>query len=933
MPPDTQTDPPAGEPAPVLLVDDHPANLLVLEAVLAAPGLDLVRASSGEEALRKLADRDFAVVLLDLDMPGLDGFETARRIRRGRGRETPIIFVTAAHDTDFPVAEAYRLGVVDYLVKPLIPDILRAKVAVFVDLFRKAERVRELERGQRLRAERALRQAEGQLRLIFESATDYAIYSTDPGGAVTTWNAGAERLFGWAEAEIVGRSGDTLFTPEDRAAGVPAKELARAAETGRAEDDRWHVRKDGTRFFASGVVTPIRDGGLRGFTKVARDVTARKLAEERLRAQLHLTAVLASATDFGAAARELVGPVWQLLGFEAGGMWVPDDRAGVLRRVHGWYAAGVDADEFEAASRAASFRPGIGLPGRVWQTGRPAWVADLDADDNFPRISSARTAGLRTGLCFPFGSGGRVLGVMEFFSRSRRERDDGLLALMEVIGGQIGQFVERVRARDELDLSEKRFRVALSSGAVTAFEQDADLRYTWVYPQDPAFDPGNIGRTDAELLPPEEGAELTRLKRRVLETGERARRVARVTLAGEARYYDLLVEPLRDADGRAVGVCGTALDVTERERAEEARRTSEERFTRFMRHLPGLAWIKDLRGRYVYANDAVGKAFGVPQAELYGKSDDEVFPAGTAARFRGNDRRVLAGGVQVVETLTQPDGSVHHSLVSKFPIPGPDGEPALIGGMAIDITDRVRAEEALREADRRKDEFLATLAHELRNPLAPIRNALEIMRLAGGDAEALERSRAVMERQVGQMVRLIDDLLDVSRITRGKVALRRERTDLLAAVRAAVEASQPAVETAQHELSVELSPEPVWVDADSARLAQVVTNLLNNAAKYTDPGGQIRVIAGPEGGEAVVRVRDTGVGIPPEMLAKVFELFTQVDTSPARRVQGGLGIGLSLAKRLVEMHGGSVEARSDGPGTGSEFVVRLPLAGSVAARK
>jgi PAS domain S-box-containing protein len=819
MPPDPPTAHPADAPA-VLLVDDHAANLLALEAVLAAPGLDLIRAYSGEEALRRLGDRDFAAVLLDLDMPGLNGFETARRIRdRDRSRETPIIFVTAALDTHFPVAEAYRLGAVDYLVKPLVPDILRAKVAVFVDLFRKAERVRELERGQRLRAERALRHAEGQLRLIFESATDYAIFSTDTGDVVTTWNAGAERVFGWSEAEIVGRSADVLFTPEDRAAGVPARELARAAETGRAEDDRWHVRKDGTRFFASGVVTPIRDGVVQGFTKVARDATTRKLAEEQLLAQLRLTAVLASATDFEAAARELVGPVWQLLGFEAGGMWVPDEGAGVLRWVHGWHAPGVEADEFEAASRSAVFRPGEGLPGRVWRDGGPAWVTDLAADGNFPRSAPARAAGLHTGVCFPVASGGRVLGVMEFFSRSRREPDGGLLALMGVIGGQIGQFVERVRARDEL-------------------------------------------------------------------------------------------------------------------------RTSEERFARFMWHLPGLAWIKDLRGRYVYANDAAGKAFGVPPANLYGKTDEEVFPPETAALFRENDRMALAGGVRVIEALAHPDGSVHHSLVSKFPIPGPDGEPILIGGMAIDVTDRVRAEEALREADRRKDEFLATLAHELRNPLAPIRNALEVMRLAGGVravGEALppsiHQAREVMERQVVQLVRLIDDLLDVSRITRGKIELRRERLDLSVAVRAAVEASQPLVQAARHELSVELPPDPVWVDADPARLAQVVTNLLNNAAKYTDPGGRIRVTVGPEAGEAVVRVRDTGVGIPPGMLAAVFELFTQVDTSPGRRSQSGLGIGLSLAKRLVEMHGGSVGARSEGPGRGSEFVVWLPLTGPAPAAR
>jgi signal transduction histidine kinase len=240
------------------------------------------------------------------------------------------------------------------------------------------------------------------------------------------------------------------------------------------------------------------------------------------------------------------------------------------------------------------------------------------------------------------------------------------------------------------------------------------------------------------------------------------------------------------------------------------------------------------------------------------------------------------------------------------------------------IAELDRQAEALREADRRKDEFLAMLAHELRNPLAPIRNGLQVLRLAGGDRALAERTWGLMGRQVEHLSRLVDDLLDVSRITRGKVELRTTTVDLRAVLAAAVETARPLVDAKRHHLTVTQPGRPVRVSADAVRLAQVVGNLLTNAAKYSEEGARVALSLDAEGESAVVRVRDTGVGIPPEMLPRVFDLFTQIDRT-LDRAQGGLGIGLTLVKSLVEMHGGTVEAASGGVGMGSEFTVRLPL--------
>jgi PAS domain S-box-containing protein len=284
----------------------------------------------------------------------------------------------------------------------------------------------------------------------------------------------------------------------------------------------------------------------------------------------------------------------------------------------------------------------------------------------------------------------------------------------------------------------------------------------------------------------------------------------------------------------------------------------------------------------------------------------------------------VSGGVWDVEHRVKGvDGKYHPVLARGVPVRDDAGRIVAWAGINLNIDRMKQVERELRELDQRKNEFLATLAHELRNPLAPLRNGLEVLRLAGSNPQTAEKARGMMERQLGQMVRLVDDLLDVSRVSRGKIELRREDVELATVLRNAIETSQPLINERRHELRTSIPAQPIRVNADVTRLSQVFWNLLNNAAKYTEPGGRIELAVQATEGHVEVVVRDNGIGIPPDMQGRVFDIFTQVDRT-LEKSQGGLGIGLSIAKRLVEMHGGTIAVKSDGHERGSEFVVRLP---------
>jgi PAS domain S-box-containing protein len=436
-----------------------------------------------------------------------------------------------------------------------------------------------------------------------------------------------------------------------------------------------------------------------------------------------------------------------------------------------------------------------------------------------------------------------------------------------------------------------------------------------------------------------------------LETAA-SRQALLIDPAGEERRLDVTVDRHEEPDHGFAGAVLVLRDVTDSARAEAALRESRERYRAFIEQSSEGIWRFELEEPIpidlpveeqidlAYRHGVLAECNRV-MAQMYGLADEsEIVGARLGQLLPSSDPHNVKYLRNFIESGYRLNGAESHELdaegnpkVFLNSLVGvvEDGRLVRAWGSQLDVTEQKRLEEELRRraeelvgADRRKDQFLAMLAHELRNPLAPIRNSVELMRQVETLDPTFQPSREMVERQVKHLARLVDDLLDVSRITQGSIRLRKEVVDLGAVVQRAVEGTRPLVESRAHTLSVQLPAEPVRLEADPTRLEQVVSNLINNAAKYTMPGGHIWVTAAREGEEAAVRVRDTGIGVPPDVLDRVFEPFVQQSDGSLARTNGGLGVGLTLVRSLVEMHGGRVEAESAGLGQGSEFVVRLP---------
>jgi PAS domain S-box-containing protein len=667
----------------LLLVDDQPANLLALEAILQDLGHNLVRALSGEEALQQLRSAEFALVLLDVQMPGLDGFETARRIRASeQSQHTPIIFLTAYEDERFPIEQAYSLGAVDYLVKPLVPTIVRAKVAGLVELFEKTQQVK---RQTELLAEKALRESEEKFHLLAETIPQLA-WMARPDGYIFWYNRRWYEYTGTTPEQMEGWGWQTVHDPQA---------LPRVME-------RWKVS------LASGepfdMVFPLRgaDGQFRPFLTRINPL------------------------------RDETGPVLY------------------------WFGTNTDISAQQRAEDAARFLADASA----------ALAAIVDYESTLTKVAR---------LAVPFFADWCIVDMAE---------PDGSLRRLAVV---------------HLDPS----KMELAKELHRRFPPNLDAPYG----------PPHVLRTgQSEIASSISEADLTAA----------IQDVEHLRLLRELGLRSYLSVPLR-ARARPLGV---------------------------------ITFITSESGRQ------------------YGPGD-----------------------------LTLAEDLAHRAAVA---------------------IENAQLYAELREADRLKDEFLAMLAHELRNPLAPIRNALYIMKQPTADTAMLQQVRDMAERQVQHMARLLDDLLDVSRISRGRIELRKESVDVAAVIQRTIEAVRPLLEERRHELTVSLPAEPLRVQADPTRLEQVLTNLLNNAAKYTDPGGHVWLTAEQGKDEIVLRVKDTGIGIAPEMLPRIFDLFVQAERQ-LDRAPGGVGIGLTLVKKLVQMHEGRIEAISAGLGQGSEFLVHLPV--------
>ena len=600
----------------------------------------------------------------------------------------------------------------------------------------------------------------------------HSTFTLDPEGRVTSWNVAAEHILGYTEGEALGRHFSFTFTPEDQKFGLPEAELRAAQEQGRAEDERWHLCKDGERFWALGIVSALRDidGRLTGFSKILRDMTDRKRAEHALQAsEQRLRLALDAAYT---------------LAFE----WdIPRDE---VRRQHSRMKVLPETPE-----------------------DRPSSLEEVSAAVH-PDDRESFLANLHTALAHP-------------------ER------------GYRGEF--RLR--------------------------EPDGRIVWL---------------------------------------------------AEYGYLEC------DVQGQPQRLIGLSQDITERKAAENALRASEVRYRTLVEATGAVTWSCPPSGLQTDPQPLWMGFTGQTAEQMLGTGWSDAVHPEDVARVAQRWQDAVARGVPFLNEhrVRRYDGEWRWVSVHAVPIRDAQGAVVEWIGMNLDITARKQAEEALLEADSRKNTFLATLAHELRNPLAPIRTGLDLVEALRGDAAACEEPVRMMDRQLKHLVRLVDDLMDVSRISRGKIQLRKERLALADLIDAALEMSDSGLSRGDRQFTVSVPSEPLVVEGDRVRLVQIIANLLNNAVKFTDAGGRIDLCVTPRGERVEIRVQDDGCGVPRERLGNIFELFSQAEPG----LGGGLGIGLPLVRALVEMHGGTVCADSEGPGCGATFTVSLPFCGSAPAQ-
>ncbi|QJW92958.1 PAS domain S-box protein [Frigoriglobus tundricola] len=751
-------------------------------------------------------------------------------------------------------------------------------------------------------AEAALKESDERFRLA-AAATHAMVYDLDvPARRINSLH-GVNHLVGYSESEIEPTLAwwDGRIDPADLPSCHAAFQRLRAAPC--EQTLQYRVRhKDGRTLWVEDRVTPICDGtgGLVRLVGTVVDITERKQSEELLRRNHETFYHLVQNNPFGVyvvdadfrlrqvslGAQKVFRSIFPLLGrdFEEviRALW-PEPFAGdVVARFRHTLATGA----LYAAPRTIERRRDIG---------------EVEAYDW--RIERVTLPDGRYGV------------VCYFYDLSERQRWEAALVAKE---------------------RELRALADNSPDVLTRF--DRDLRHVFVNAaveratgRPPA---AFLGKTNRALgMPADLCDQWEAALRLVFDQGRPTALEFSFDAHDGPRHFTARLVPEFAPDGSVEFVLSVAHDATDRKRAEAAQRTSEERLARAQRAARVGTWDWDI---------VTGLATWTDEAwELFGPADRAgpvtydfwlacLHPDDRAAAAAATAAALAGDAYHDEFRVCRSDGSVLWIESDGAVVRDDDGRAVRLLGTVRNVTDRKRAEEALKTADRRKDEFLAVLAHELRNPLAPIRNGIEVLRLADLPPKVV-KTLAMMDRQLGHMINLIDDLLDVSRVRSGKITLRAERVTVREAVEAAVEACRPCIDEKRHALVLELPTVPLVLTADRTRVVQVVANLLTNAAKYSEPGGHIRVTAEWEGDEAVVRVSDTGVGIAPELLPTLWDMFTQVrDTLD--KAQGGLGIGLSLVKNLVEMHGGTVSAESAGIGTGSTFVVRLPLATAAADR-